>query len=153
MKLAVLTVLTVLAALEQRTALRYTMPGMTSTETTLLSPGRQRPRQDVFLDAAQACQELPCGRVRQHLGVGPRAPAVVPRRVVAPLPVRPRTRFGWCCRGGQLWCSWAGMSTRVACRSVGCLGRVGRLGVVGRRGPLDVVIVRSPAGQQVQGFM
>ncbi|WP_326809692.1 hypothetical protein OIE62_40765 [Streptomyces scopuliridis] len=30
--------LAVLAALEQRTALRYTMPGMTSTETTSYSP-------------------------------------------------------------------------------------------------------------------
>ncbi|MGW7016633.1 enoyl-CoA hydratase/isomerase family protein [Streptomyces sp. NPDC054951] len=42
-------------------------------------------------------------------------------------------------------------STRVARRSVGCLGRVGGLGVVGRRGPLDAVVGRGPAGQQVQG--
>lgn len=41
-------------------------------------PGRQRPRQHVFLDPAQACQELPSGCVQQHVGVGSRAPAVVP---------------------------------------------------------------------------
>ncbi|MEU0060896.1 alpha-L-arabinofuranosidase C-terminal domain-containing protein, partial [Streptomyces sp. NPDC006334] len=38
-------------------------------------------------------------------------------------------------------------------RSVGCLARIGGLGVFGRRGPLDVVVGRGPAGQQVQGVL
>lgn len=37
------------------------------------------------------------------------------------------TRFGWGCPGRHLWCSRAGRSTRMARRSVGCLGRVGGL--------------------------
>ncbi|MFF7276484.1 Tn3 family transposase [Streptomyces griseorubiginosus] len=62
-------------------------------------------------------------------------------------------RFGCCRPGGQLSCSRAGMSPRVARRSVRCFARVGGLGVVGRRGPLDVVVGRGPAGQQVQGVL
>lgn len=46
-----------------------------------------------------------------------------------------------------------GGSPRVTRRSVGCLARVGGLGVVGRRGPLDVVVGRGPAGQQVEGVL
>lgn len=62
-------------------------------------------------------------------------------------------RFGWCRSGGQLSCSRASMSPRVARRSVRCFARVGVLGVVGQRGPLDVVVGRGPAGQQVQGVL
>ncbi len=54
---------------------------------------------------------------------------------------------------GQLSCSRAGMSPRVARRSVRCLARVGGLGVVGRRGPLDAVVDGGPAGQQVQSVL
>lgn len=59
-----------------------------------LFPGRQRPRQHVLFHAAQVCQELASGCVQQHLGVGPRASALMARRVVAPLPARPQ-RFGF----------------------------------------------------------
>ncbi|MDQ0579161.1 hypothetical protein QF030_001339 [Streptomyces rishiriensis] len=81
-----------------------------------------------------------------------RIPRGLGRVHVKRAPPSPR-RFGWCRPGGQLWCSRVGMSPRVARRSVRCLARVGGLRVAGRRGLIDVVVGRGPAGQQVQGVL
>lgn len=74
---------------------RCRLPGIRGRQPGILPPpGRQRPRQHTLLDAAQACQEISSSGVQQHLGVCPRAPAVVPGLVAAPLPAGPqRLRF------------------------------------------------------------
>ncbi|WP_326783143.1 DUF6207 family protein [Streptomyces sp. NBC_00151] len=62
------------------------------------------------------------------------------------LPSTPGRRFGW--RMVPLRRGCCHRPTRVARRSVGCLGRVGRFNVVAQGGPLDVVVGRGSTGQR-----